>query len=395
MAIKKHKLLVEDIRRIRPRREGSENIHFALVPFSGLPQGLPDKPNVRSRDDLGLGVTPSHPVYKKLDQTIKGETGIPNKFHLKNGGINMAVSSVSKINDTEYELFVDDETEGITNGGHTYELITRNVDAGLAVEESVFVQIIEGMEDDVKKEVAISKNTQVNVDKISMFNTLGIFDSLKDFLAKTNHPYAPLIAYEMNSQAPIDIVDVIGKMIALDSKRYPVHFGDDRAKSKHPKGVYTGKSKSLQWYSDGLEHYENMFGILPEILELSERLQVGIAKTNTKLYGTGANNRKWIRSTPVKEFPIIGSSAPYIVDGLAKGLLSGFRVLVSPNSLTWRTKFSDVKKIANNCLADMTDLVRDLGDDHENEANPMARSTTLWSGAVKIVKSKADQYLLS
>jgi len=395
MAIKKHKLLVEDIRRIRPRREGSENIHFALVPFSGLPQGLPDKPNVRSRDDLGLGITPSHPVYKNLDKTIKGEVGTPSKFHLKNGGINLAVSSVSKISDTEYEIFVDEESEGITNGGHTYELITRNVDAGTAAEESVFVQIIEGMDTDVKQEVAISKNSQVNVDKVSMFNTLGLFDSLKDYLNSIHHPYAPLIAYEMNSQAPIDVGDVISKMMILDSEKYPLYFGDDRAQTRHPVGVYTGKTAALQRYEDRIEVYEKMFKILPNILELSEILQVGVAKTNTKLFGNGANNRKWVKSTPVKEFPIIGSSAPYIIAGLVKGLLSGFRVLVDPDSLDWKIKFSDVKKIADNCIADMTDLLRNVGNDFDNEVNPMARSITLWSGAAKIVKTKADQYLLS
>ena len=96
MAIKKYPLRVDDIRRIRPSAKGSENIHFAIVPFSGLPQGLPDGPNVRSRDDLGIG---SGGKYKSLERTIQGVEGIPDKFHLKNGGIDLAVSSVTKVKD--------------------------------------------------------------------------------------------------------------------------------------------------------------------------------------------------------------------------------------------------------------------------------------------------------
>ena len=127
MAIKKYPLRVKEIKRIKPSNNEPEVIHIAYVPFSGLPQGLPNKLNVRTIDDLGFGTTKSA-VYRTVEKTIQGKTGRDGKFHLKNNGISLAASSVVKITNDLYDLFIDEDNEGIVNGGHTYELITQNVD---------------------------------------------------------------------------------------------------------------------------------------------------------------------------------------------------------------------------------------------------------------------------
>ena len=379
MAIKKYPLRVDDIRRIRPSAKGSENIHFAIVPFSGLPQGLPDGPNVRSRDDLGIG---SGGKYKNLERTIQGEEGIPDKFHLKNGGIDLAVSSVTKVGDNLYHLFIDELTEGIINGGHTYDLITRNVDAGTSADESVVVQIIEGMDQTTREEVAIAKNVQVNVDKTSIYNTQRVFDSLKDYLNSINHPYAEHIAYEMNSQAPIPIGDVVSKLMCLDVVNYPLNK-DKWGKSKHPRQTYTGKAATLSQYAENVEHYEKMFSMLPEILELSEIIQVGIAKKNSL-----GNKVGWIDTKTEVQLPILGkNSKSTLVAGLVKPVLSGFRSVVDPNELAWDRSFPKVKKVLAASLDELLDCIRDNGKDHDNKPNPMARSKSLWQNCAMIVDS--------
>ena len=379
MAIKKYPLRVDDIRRIRPSAKGSENIHFAIVPFSGLPQGLPDGPNVRSRDDLGIG---SGGKYKSLERTIQGVEGIPDKFHLKNGGIDLAVSSVTKVGDNLYHLFIDELTEGIINGGHTYDLITRNVDAGTSADESVVVQIIEGMDQTTREEVAIAKNVQVNVDKTSIYNTQRVFDSLKDYLNSINHPYAEHIAYEMNSQAPIPIGDVVSKLMCLDVVNYPLNK-DKWGKSKHPRQTYTGKAATLSQYAENVEHYEKMFSMLPEILELSEIIQVGIAKKNSL-----GNKVGWIDTKTEVQLPILGkNSKSTLVAGLVKPVLSGFRSVVDPNELAWDRSFPKVKKVLAASLDELLDCIRDNGKDHDNKPNPMARSKSLWQNCAMIVDS--------
>jgi hypothetical protein len=384
MAITKYPLRVHDIRRIRPSAKGSENIHFAIVPFSGLPQGLPDGPNVRSRDDLGIG---SGGKYKNLERTIQGEEGIPDKFHLKNGGIDLAVSSVTKVGDNLYHLFIDELTEGIINGGHTYDLITRNVDAGTAADESVVVQIIEGMDQTTREEVAIAKNVQVNVDKTSIYNTRRVFDSLKDYLNSINHPYAEHIAYEMNSQAPIPIGDVVSKLMCLDVVNYPLNK-DKWGKSKHPRQTYTGKAATLSQYAENVEHYEKMFSMLPEILELSEIIQVGIAKKNSEKYNNAANLVGWIDTKTEVQLPILGkNSKSTLVAGLVKPVLSGFRSVVDPNELAWDRSFPKVKKVLAASLEELLDCIKDTGEVHNNKPNPMARDKRLWQECARIVDS--------
>lgn len=389
MAITKYPLRVHDIRRIRPSAKGSENIHFAIVPFSGLPQGLPDGPNVRSRDDLGIG---SGGKYKNLERTIQGEEGIPDKFHLKNGGIDLAVSSVTKVGDNLYHLFIDELTEGIINGGHTYDLITRNVDAGTAADESVVVQIIEGMDQTTREEVAIAKNVQVNVDKTSIYNTRRVFDSLKNFLADVRifpnfHPYAEHIAYEMNSQAPIPIGDVVSKLMCLDIVNYPLNK-DKWGKSKHPRQTYTGKAATLSQYAENVEHYEKMFSMLPEILELSEIIQVGIAKKNSEKYNNAANLVGWIDTKTEVQLPILGkNSKSTLVAGLVKPVLSGFRSVVDPNELAWDRSFPKVKKVLAASLEELLDCIKDTGEVHNNKPNPMARDKRLWQECARIIDS--------
>ena len=400
MAITKYPLRVDDIRRIRPSAKGSENIHFAIVPFSGLPQGIPDGPNVRSRDDLGysnefggdLDLAKTSAKYKTLERTIQGLEGVPSKFHLKNGGIDLAVSSVVKVSDGLYHLYIDEITEGIINGGHTYELITRNVDAGKAADESVVVQIIEGMDQTTREEVAIAKNVQVNVDKTSIYNTRRVFDSLKNFLTDTSifpnfHPYAEQIAYEMNSQSPIPIGDVVSKLMCLDVANYPLNK-DKWGKSKHPRQTYTGKAATLSQYADNVGHYEKMFSMLPEILELSEIIQVGIAKKNAEKYHNSANSVGWIDTKTEVQLPILGkNSKSTLVAGLVKPVLSGFRSVVDPNELAWDRSFPKVKKVLATSLDELLDCIRDIGKDHDNKPNPMARSKSLWQECARIVDS--------
>tara|TARA_B100000519_G_scaffold190402_1_gene189873 strand:+ start:12834 stop:14045 length:1212 start_codon:yes stop_codon:yes gene_type:complete len=398
MAITKYPLRVDDIRRIRPSAKGSENIHFAIVPFSGLPQGIPDGPNVRSRDDLGysnefggdLDLAKTSAKYKTLERTIQGVEGVPSKFHLKNGGIDLAVSSVVKVSDGLYHLYIDEITEGIINGGHTYELITRNVDAGTAANESVVVQIIEGMDQTTREEVAIAKNVQVNVDNTSIYNTKRVFDSMKDYFADLSlfpdfHPYADHIAYEMNSKALIPVGDVVSKLICLDVASYPLDM-DKASKSKHPTQTYTGKTAALKRYADNLEHYEKMFPILSEILELSEIIQVSIPKLNAKTHKNGANSVGWVDTKKNVFFPILGQeSKSNLVAGLVKPVLSGFRSLVDPNELKWDRSFTQVKKVLIKSLPDLLANLRDAGESFGNKPNTMAKDKRLWQECARIV----------
>ena len=384
MAIKKYPLRVQEIKRIKPSNSEPEIIHNAIVPFSGLPQGLPGKLNVRTIDDLGFS-TSKTAVYKTVERTVQGKEGKKGKFHLKNNGISLAASSVVKVTNDLYHLYIDEDTEGITNGGHTYELITRNVDAGTAIEALVKVEITEGMDEETKEEVAIGLNSQVNVDQTSIFNTKKVFNSLKDFLAEQKHPYGDKIAYQMNALEPIKVGEVISKLVCLDAIKYPL----DREmwiKSKHPVSAYAGKTQTLTLYNTNLEYYEKMFKLLPNILELAEIIQMVVPTEHAKQFKNASNKVEYIDTNNVKTMYILGEeSKSNLTDGLVKPLLSGFRSLIDPNTLYWDRSFTEVKKVLKESLPELVMYLKSTANALDNKANSMARDTRLWTDAASTI----------
>jgi len=384
MAIKKYPLRVKEIKRIKPSNSEPEIIHTAYVPVSGLPQGLPGKLNVRTIDDLGFSPTKTA-VYKTVERTVQGKEGRKGKFHLKNNGISLAASSVVKVTNDLYDLFIDEDTEGIINGGHTYELLTRNVDAGTAIDALVEVKIIEGMDLETKEEVAIGLNSQVNVDQTSILNTKKVFNSLKEFLVEQNHPYVDKIAYQMNALEPINIGEVISKLVCLDVVNYPL----DRQmwiKSKHPVQAYLGKTATLTKYDQNLEHYEKMFKLLPNILELAEIIQVAIPTEHARQFRNASNRVGYIDTSKVKKMYILGKeSKSNLIDGLVKPLLSGFRSLIDPNTLSWDRSFTEVKKVLKESLPELVMYLKSTANALDNKPSPMARDTRLWTDAAATI----------
>ena len=384
MAIKKFPLRVKEIKRIKPSNNEPEVIHIAYVPFSGLPQGLPNKLNVRTIDDLGFGTTKSA-VYRTVEKTIQGKTGRNGKFHLKNNGISLAASSVVKITNDLYDLFIDEDNEGIVNGGHTYKLITQNVDAGTAIDALVEVKITEGMDEETKEEVAIGLNSQVNVDQTSILNTKKVFNSLKDFLAEQEHPYEDKIAYQMNALEPIKIGEVISKLVCLDEGNYPLNR-EFWIKSKHPTHAYSGKTTTLTSYAKNLEHYEKMFKLLPNILELAEMIQMNVPKEHAKQFKNASNKVEYIDTNNVKTMYILGEeSKSNLTDGLVKPLLSGFRSLIDPNTLSWDRSFTEVKKVLNKALPELVMYLKSTANALDNKPNGMARDARLWTDAAMTI----------
>ena len=175
--------------------------------------------------------------------------------------------------------------------------------------------------------------------------------------------------------------------LCLDVVNYPLNK-DKWGKSKHPRQTYTGKAATLSQYAENVEHYEKMFSMLPEILELSEIIQVGIAKKNVEKYHNASNSVGWIDTRTEVQLPILGkNSKSTLVAGLVKPVLSGFRSLVDPNELKWDRSFPKVKKVLAASLDELLDCIRNIGKDHDNKPNPMARSQSLWQECARIVDS--------
>jgi hypothetical protein len=369
-----------------PVIEGLER-HIFLVPVVGMPLGISLDPNARRPKT-------NKRVYRKVEQSLLNEdVDHQNTFHLKNKGITLIAKSVKQLANDRYAVEMVSGIHGIVDGGHTYDLITKNQKAGVLPENQyVTVEVRVGVPQDLITDIAGGLNTSVQVQAMSLDNLDGLFQWIKDEIK--GEPYFGDIAWSENDDGSFDARDILSMLACFNIDLYP----NDGA--EHPVHAYEKKSKVLAEFEISPKTFQNARPILKEILRLYDvvRLEYYDIWNKTAHAGgsrgaAGALSFSEKRQKGLWQFPFIQKSAEYrMVSGPLYAILAALRWYVVADPMTgkyqWRGSFDDVLKCWREDGYHLLRATKEMSDTLGRNPQSVGKSRPHWANLHNIVAKR-------
>jgi hypothetical protein len=310
------------------QKQGFRN-YLAVVDIRRLPD-VNGWRKINVRDPKLTGAVP-----KAIRESVHDN---PELFVFLNRGVVFSVQSAS-FNNQSSELTLtlkDPNLHGLLDGGHTYNILLEEREA-LEEPQYVKVEILEGFTE--KDEIATlvgARNTSNQVRDQSLMNLQGEFEKLRKAVA--GQPYANLIAYKEHellddgSAKPIDVREVIAILTCFDRTNF-----NERV---HPINAYRSKVACLEHFKEHKKDYEKIYPLVPDILELYDRVQLLLPDLYNKVRGksgevaggkfgklTGVTTYTGKRKAP--KLPFIGLECEYgVPTGFVYPVLGAFRALL-------------------------------------------------------------------
>ena len=229
---------------------------------------------INVRDAKTTGYVPKQ-IRKTLDEA-------PGDFLFKNRGLVITVDSATYDNESGVLTlqFSDPEKHGLLDGGHTYRVIKEYCEAAEdddpEVEQAyIRIEVLEGFNNEQIREIVDARNTSNQVKDQSLMELANSFEGIKNAIA--NKPYANLVGYKEyeimegsdgKTAKPIDVREIVALMTVFDKDRY----GDNT----HPIIAYSQKAACLNRFKDYPDSYEKIYPILPDILELWDKIHLDL-----------------------------------------------------------------------------------------------------------------------
>jgi hypothetical protein len=354
-----------------PVDEETFSRYFAVVKVSDLPFDLPKETNPR-KQNLKTAVA------KKIEQSLIGhETG--QLFHLLNRGLLISAHSVTFDNKVTPPIMTlrlpNQEKHGLVDGGHTYEIIKKNIE-NMPYDQYVTLEIMTGIEDDFEV-IAGARNTSVQVKDKSLAELEGKLDVIHNLVKGL--PFEHDINYVEFDEHHIDVLDVIAILTI---------FHNDIHHDSNPVYCYSYKSIALKNYLTHIDTYKKFHKVVKDIFALHDHIK----KTMKQNYSGDLGRLKEIGYKDGKaEFALQYSKRDEndefqkikydIPSGFVYPILGSIRFLIEDtNSGVYGWKFDPLKfydKYVAKQLVDLTmEASRELG------RNPMAvgKSPRHWNG---------------
>ena len=283
-------------------------------------------------------------VPKEIRDSLRDK---PSDFYFKNRGLLVLVDEVTFDNKTNMaELrFSDPSMNGLADGGHTYRVIRNHVD-GLPeaerkeIEAFVSMECLEGFK--TREEIVPiieARNNSTPVLEQSTLELLGSFDKIKEVLK--GKPYAPRIFYKQyeeavgNTPKDIDVKEILSYLICFDSEGF-----DEKS---HPIKAYSSRAAVVDYFKENKDRLEKYIPLLPEILELHDRIYLRLPKVynKNKKGEDGEKGGKFgklkgvdkVERGPKEELVFTGDESEFrIPSGFIYPILASFRNLVRAES---------------------------------------------------------------
>ena len=292
--------------------------------FERLPFNLPMDPNPRQPTDKSLRSS-------LADEIRKTATESRGLFHLVNAGVFILADSVEYNNDRGLLAFSIDTTkgQGLYNGGHTLKIIEELLSNGFKqIDDEKQRQycnfdIQVGIDAKHLADIAEGRNLTVPLKQKTLADYQDKFEWIKDALK--SKPYKEKIGYVEAHDKPEDIERIICRLTAVNPLLYD--------KDTQPIVAYTTKKRCLEMLVDAPENFKPLAPILPDVLELYERLIVHAKEYYLDLVPGGKFVQwegavKQLKRT-TDTLPFTGEQVEYrIADGWLIPLLAAFRALV-------------------------------------------------------------------
>jgi len=341
--------------------------------------------------------------FRDMMETVEND---PASFHLKNRGIiykcdkfeydntRKAIRlTIPDIKSDELQDIENDEPRfGITDGGHTYEVIRQTVARSneLAEQEGwtePFVRVHflagTGIESEID-EVVEALNTSSQVQQFTLDEYQNRFDELKKALRDTGFDIS-LIAFRENEDKEWEIREIIQRMAC---------FLKDRWKTVQPTQMYRSKGKALDFFTNQeiQEEFRRLYSVVTEVITLPEFIQSEFSR-GQMIKGKRFGGLRAVK--PLKK-PYTRPGTPYPTDHLMDSaaslpLAAAFRELLElkDNKYQWRLQ---PKEVLLRCAEDLYKALVSRSRSARS-INSLGADTEYWTHAVNIILRAKDEML--
>jgi AIPR protein len=331
-----------------------------------------------------------------VQESLFNRFAFPGIFDLMNKGITILASKVKRIDDTNYEIEVEDG-QGIVDGGHTYKIICdAQDDPSMPDDQHVDLHVRTGIDDEMVSEISRGLNTGMQVKQHSLDNLDGKFDWVKEELAKES--YFKLIAWSESDKGDYDIRDIIAALEAMNVLDFPNDAGTHPVQAYEKWSVPAEKfSKDAEASKDDLSKskYHRLRPILKEALVLFDHIRRDFREVyNDEKLGSGGKLDiiEKARADRTFDFPFAGlKAAEYrLTKGGTYPVFAAFRNKVKINTKTgeayWDGGFQSVlglwKFAAPEICRAMKDAIKDIG----HKPDQLGKNRGHWSNMHKTVE---------
>ncbi len=391
-------VVVKSARRMPDPNFGGAETHYMLVPASEFPADIPLDANPREPNV-------NRPVYRDVSRSLcQLDDSREGTFHLKHRGIAIVASAVSKSRESRedgmdvYELhFPPDSGYGIVDGGHSYEIVRKAVQEGVAPSnEYIRLEVMTGLPAaELITDIAGGRNTSMQVQAKSLLDLKNEFQFLKDALAPDE--WADRIAWHEGEEGEIDVVDIIAIMSCFDIAQYP-----DR--SSHPVDAYRRKASMIDRFQNDADRYRRLTPVLRDILHLHDLIASDSERQWQEMGGASGTGGKFgslemaesIKpGRPKFEFPFLEGvkSEKRLRRPALYPVLASFRLLLIQSQqgapygeyrgAEWRDGFESVKELWAAAGGQLLKVFYEHFDSTGRDLHAAGRSPALWGSIYK------------
>ena len=357
--------------------------HIFLMKCQDLPLNIGNDPNARTPNT-------NKSIYKKIKESLLADDSSNSMengfFHLKNKGITIVAESVEQKGDNIYEVKMLENHHGILDGGHTYKLITDNVDE-ISENQYVQVEIRTGIPHDWITSMAEGLNTSIQVSQESLFNLEGQFEWLKSIL-KSNKLINESIAWQENDDGYIHARELLCILTLFNVAIFP------NKENKHPIAAYNTPNQILNLYQQNKKSYEAMSDIVLNILYLYDHIRASARDIWNE--GKRVSGKKGsAKSLEIIETRKRGNySFPFSADKETNfrlhkpatyPILSAFRRFVKRSEIKdnfkicWDTDFENIKAFWHKHGYDLLQSVYDTSQGLNYQLLSVGKNNNLWT----------------
>ena len=343
--------------------------HIFFVPVAKVPKGLPLDPNARVPNI-------NRRVYREIEASLLNQETTAGTFHLKHKGITIVAEKVEQKKEDQYVVTLG-ENQGILDGGHTYQLLTKEREEELPDEQFVKFEVLTNVPHEWIVEIAAGLNTSVQVQAMSLDNLAGKFEWIKELLK--DEPYLGQIAWKENEGGEFDARDLISLMTCFNIDLFP------NKKDTQPVIAYEKKSLALKFFEENPETYQRMKPILRDILLLHD-----IINSESRQYWNEAGgkfgNLAFVETRKRGEFtfPFTGRTSKFrLMSGALYPMLAAFRWMVEEDgkgkNVRWRGGFKEVLHRWEGSAQELVRMTFQVSNDLGRNPNAVGKSRSHWA----------------
>ncbi len=354
------------------KSHGTER-HILFVPVRSVPTGLPLDPNARVPNLRRR-------IYRDIQDSLFDQDTTPGTFHLKHKGITLIADSVTRSSEGIYTVALG-RNHGVVDGGHTYELIIKNLDnKRLPEQQFVKFEILTGIPPEWIVEIAGGLNTSVQVQPFALDNLAGKFKWIKAQLKK--EPYYESIAWKENENGDFDARDIVSLLTCFNIELFPNKSNNG---DSNPVVAYEKKSKALELFEQHMDSYRRLRPILKDILVLHDTIRLESQELHNEAGGKYGN----LSFVEHKErgkftFHFISKESEYrLMNAALYPMLGAFRWMVEidpkKDRARWRGGFRNVIRLWRASASELLRITVQKNAEEGRNPNAIGKSRAHWS----------------